>query len=199
MKQSNSLIIFAKNLVHGKVKTRLASSIGPDRAFAVYKELVYRTKSIVQDVNADKIVYYSDQVELTDMWDDRFFKAKQQGSDLGERMRNAFADSFQKGYAKAVIIGTDCPSLDKHIIHTAFKDLDQRHIVIGPAYDGGYYLLGMKMLYEDLFQNIAWSTNTVFGTTIALSNCLHLTYSVLPKLHDIDEEKDLVHLQNARI
>jgi rSAM/selenodomain-associated transferase 1 len=199
MNQKNILIIFAKNLVHGKVKTRLASSIGVDHAFAVYKELLYRTKSIVQNVNADKIVYYSDQVELTDIWDDRFLKAKQQGLDLGERMRNAFNDSFQRGYSKAVIIGTDCPSLNKHIIQAAFEDLDHKNVVIGPAYDGGYYLLGMKVLYEDLFQNVAWSTKTVFETTITISKHFNLTYSVLPLLHDIDEERDLEHLKNASI
>ena len=199
MRQSNILIIFAKNLVHGKVKTRLGASIGDDHAFEIYKKLLQYTKAVVQNVDADKIVYYSDEVELADMWDVGFLKAKQQGADLGEKMMNAFKDVFQNGYTSVVIIGTDCPSLNQQIIHTAFEDLNQKDIVIGPAYDGGYYLLGMKLLHENLFQNIAWSTKTVFETTIAICNQFNLSYSVLPLLHDIDEEKDLVHLKTTSI
>ena len=199
MKQSNILIIFAKNLVHGKVKTRLASSIGADHAFEIYKELLRHTKTVVQNVNADKIIYYSDHVELEDIWDTGFLKAKQQGADLGEKMMNSFKDIFQKGYTKAVIIGTDCPSLDEQIIRTAFESLNEKSVVIGPAYDGGYYLLGMKLLHKNLFQNIAWSTEIVFETTTAICNKFNLSYSVLPLLHDIDEEKDLVHLKTASI
>jgi hypothetical protein len=199
MMESNILIIFAKNLVHGKVKTRLASSVGVDVAFEVYKELIDHTKTIAKNVNADKIVYYSEQVEHTDIWNDGFLKAKQQGVDLGERMKNAFQGMLQLGYTKAVIIGTDCPSLNAQIIHDAFDALDQKNVVIGPAYDGGYYLIGMKDLYEELFHAVPWSTDTVLKTTIAICDRFNLSYSLLPILYDIDDEKDLIHLKNSSI
>jgi uncharacterized protein len=199
MMESNILIIFAKNLVHGKVKTRLASSVGVDVAFEVYKELIDHTKTIAKNVNADKIVYYSEQVEHTDIWNDGFLKAKQQGVDLGERMKNAFQGMLQLGYTKAVIIGTDCPSLNTQIIHDAFDALDQKNVVIGPAYDGGYYLIGMKDHHEELFHAVPWSTDTVLKTTIAICDRFNLSYSLLPILYDIDDEKDLIHLKNSSI
>lgn len=198
MKQPEILIIFAKNLIHGKVKTRLAATIGAERAFEVYKDLIANTVSIAQNLKADKIVYYSEKIEMEDMWNEHFLKAKQRGTDLGERMTNAFNDVFQQGYTKAVIIGTDCPSLNEHIIHDAFEDLNNNDVVIGPAFDGGYYLLGMKEPHPYLFKNVEWSTPAVFETTIAKCTSLHLKSFILPRLHDIDEEKDLVHLKTTR-
>ncbi len=198
MNQSNALIIFSKNLVWGKVKTRLAASVGKEKAFNVYKELLFHTKTVVQEVDADKVVYYSDHVEQNDIWGD-YRKAMQQGADLGERMAQAFKEVFQCGYLKAVIIGTDCPALDGAMIQAAFDHLEEQEVVIGPAYDGGYYLLGMKTLQESLFQNIAWSTNTVYEATMAACRQQGLSYAVLPLLHDIDEEKDLVYFKTVRI
>jgi rSAM/selenodomain-associated transferase 1 len=199
MNRQSILIIFVKNLVLGKVKTRLAATIGDDNAFEVYKHLITHTNSVTKTLKAAKIVYYSDAVEHNDTWDDSFLKAQQQGADLGERMMTAFKDIFQQGYTKAVIIGTDCPSVNEGIIEDAFGKLNTADIVIGPAFDGGYYLLGMKKLHSNLFEKINWSTPTVFDTTIAKCTNLNLSYSVLPLLHDIDEEKDLVHLKTARL
>ncbi len=198
MKQQNILIIFAKNPVKGNVKTRLAATVGAEKAFEVYKELLAYTKATAQNTAADKIVYYSDKVELHDIWDERFLKAVQQGADLGERMTHAFQCMFQQGYTKAVIIGTDCPSLDGRIIADAYKQLDTNDIVIGPAFDGGYYLLGMKKLYTKLFEGKKWGTQFVFEKTIATCTHLNLRYIVLPVLHDIDEEKDLAHIITAQ-
>jgi len=195
----NVLIIFTKNLVHGKVKTRLAASIGNDAAHDVYKELIGHTRSVAQKVDADKIVYYSEQVSTADAWSDQFLKEVQHGKDLGERMKNAFKNVFAKGYHKAVIIGTDCPSINETIINSAFENLDRYDIVIGPAYDGGYYLLGMKKLYESLFGNIAWSTETVHTDTLHTCKNNNLGYFLLPTLHDVDEEKDLVHIKKITL
>ncbi len=198
MKHQNAVIIFAKNLVPGKVKTRLAASIGNDAAFEVYKELLARTRSATETVAADKIVFYSDEVVKKDEWSQSFLKSKQQGENLGERMMNAFKEIFQQGYGKALIIGTDCPALNESMLLWAFEKLGESDVVLGPAYDGGYYLLAMKELLPCLFENIPWSTSTVFETTIAVCKSNNLSYSLLPTLHDVDEEKDLVHLKKVR-
>lgn len=193
MKNDSTLIIFAKNIVHGNVKTRLAATIGNDKALEIYKDLTRHTQSITEHLPVDKIVFYSNYIEYVDSWDNGYRKAKQQGCDLGERMKNAFDNVFREGYAKAVIIGTDCPSLTQDLIHDAFNKLNDFDIVIGPAVDGGYYLLGMKKLHPGLFANIQWSTDTVFNDTIAA--CRHHSYCLLPLLRDIDKEEDLEYVK----
>jgi len=122
-------------------------------------------------------------------------KEKQHGNSLGERMNNAFNNVFEKKYSKAIIIGTDCPALTEKVINDAFEKLNNYDVVIGPANDGGYYLLGMKKLHQQLFKNINWSTETVFDATINICNNLNLSYCLLPVLNDVDEEKDLQHLK----
>ncbi len=190
------VLIFVKNLIHGKVKTRLAATAGNDVAFSVYKELLQYTNEITKNIIADKIVFYSNEIEDQDIWSDEIYdKQIQMGNDLGERMQNAFAYAFKKGYNQIVIIGTDCPDLNAALIMDAFAYLNNHDVVIGPAEDGGYYLLGMKTHYTVLFQNIIWSTGDVFDETIAICKNSKISYSLLPVLHDVDEEKDLIHLK----
>jgi rSAM/selenodomain-associated transferase 1 len=193
----NALIIFAKNLVYGKVKTRLAESIGNDAAFNIYKALLNHTRSVADFINADKMVFYSDEIEHNDEWNNDYSKAIQFGKDLGERMKNAFEGSFKNDCNSAVIIGTDCPSLTVQLIEDAFEILNQRDVVIGPAYDGGYYLIGMKKLHQYLFENIHWSTPDVLNETLFACDKNSLNYFLLPTLPDIDEEKDLIHFKRA--
>lgn len=198
MKQQNALIIFYKNLIRGKVKTRLAATLGVDNAFEIYKAMVKEIHSLSQKIKVDKIIYYSDNIIMDDIWKEDYKKELQSGADLGEKMMNAFKDGFALGYTKAVIIGTDCPSLNEDIINDAFHNLNSHDIVIGPAYDGGYYLLGIKMLYSTLFQNILWSTSEVFDQTTSKIQNLNLSYFILPQLHDIDEEKDIIHFKLSK-
>jgi uncharacterized protein len=197
MKQRNALVIFIKNLVYGKVKTRLAATIGAEGAYNIYAALIAHTRAVTQNIPAGKIVYYADKMEKEDAWDPSFNKAVQHGHDLGERMMNAFRDGFEKGYENVIIIGSDCPAIDEHIINDAFDRLENHDVVIGPAFDGGYYLIGMKSIHPRLFEKMEWSTPGVFEVTIARCRSLNLSYAVLPCLHDIDDEKDLVHLKSA--
>ncbi len=193
---NQAVLIFAKNLIYGEVKTRLAATAGKDVAFSVYEKLLQYTKEITENINADKIVFYSNNIEEQDFWNSNIFKKHlQSGIHLGERMQNAFAYAFENGYREVLIIGTDCFELTSSIIDIAFSKLKHYDVVIGPATDGGYYLLGIKSIYPLLFENIEWSTNTVFEKTIAACNQLSLRYYVLPQLNDVDEEKDLKHLQ----
>ena len=192
------VLIFAKNLIHGAVKTRLAETIGNDRAFSVYKELLQHTKEIIKNIIADKIVFYSNNVEEKDIWNDKIFKKQlQSGNDLGERMQKAFDHAFDKGYEEVLIIGTDCFELTTSIINDAFSNLINNDIVIGPAKDGGYYLLGMKKLHGEMFQNIIWSTSLVLQQTLSVCIKQNLSYQLLQCLSDIDNEEDLVKTKSA--
>ena len=186
------LIIFVRKPELGKVKTRLAAAVGDDRALFIYKNLLQHTFLISKATDTDKFVFYANEIEQNDMWDaHRFFKEMQSNDDLGGKMKEAFESLFKKEYNMVVIIGSDCFELTTQIIEQAFLSLDNNELVIGPAKDGGYYLLGMKRLHENLFLNKKWSTENVFADTIDMIEQEGLTYKVLPILTDVDEENDL--------
>jgi rSAM/selenodomain-associated transferase 1 len=191
-KRESLLIIFYKNPELGKVKTRLASSIGDAKAFSIYLLLAEYTRRITEHLAVHKVVFYSDYIDVDDSWPhDVYQKRLQMGADLGERMENAFKSGFNEGYKSICIIGTDCLELTRNIIEEAFRRLLTHDIVIGPANDGGYYLLGMNYFYNKLFQNKRWSSNTVLADTLADTRMLGLTSWQLETLTDVDEEKDL--------
>lgn len=186
------LIVFVKNPQLGKVKTRLAKTIGDNKALAIYNLLLQKTKDIVAPLPFDVQIYYSEFVDRADLWpSERFKKAIQIKGNLGEKMTNAFENAFKIGYKNVCIIGSDCYDLDTPILQKAFKTLQQQDFVIGPSFDGGYYLLGMNALDTKLFQNKQWSTSSVFNDTMLDFNKSGKTYSCLVKLSDIDVEADL--------
>jgi uncharacterized protein len=186
------LIIFYRNPELGKVKTRLAATVGNERALAIYLKLVAHTRSIASEVDCDRVVWYSNFVDSEDNWpNDLFYKDRQTGETLGDRMQFAFEQAFKKGYQRVCVIGTDCLELTSEILNRAFNKLATHDAVIGPALDGGYYLLGMKKLHPELFKNKVWSTNKVFENTVNDFEQLNLSFDLLTTLTDIDEEKDL--------
>lgn len=193
-------MVFMKNPVKGRVKTRLAKQIGNEKALEIYKMLLYHTGTIVAMLkNIDKAIFYSDFIDNNDIWDKGFYqKYVQDGNDLGERMKNAFAFVFQKKYEKVIIIGTDCSELHKEMMEKAFEMLDYNDVVIGPATDGGYYLLGMKSLHKELFEEIPWGTEDVLSDTIIAAKRLKLTYHLLPPLTDVDTEDNLIGLEKFK-
>ena len=135
----NLLIIFTRNPVKGKVKTRLAKTIGDDKALTIYKTLLIRTEKTIRDMDCDKAVYYSVEIKEKDIWDASVYqKYQQHGDDLGERMLNGFSDAFKNKYEKVVIIGSDLYDLHLNHINEAFEMLNNFNVVIGPAHDGGY-------------------------------------------------------------
>ncbi|MDQ3536369.1 MAG: TIGR04282 family arsenosugar biosynthesis glycosyltransferase, partial [Bacteroidota bacterium] len=137
-------------------------------------------------------VFYADFIEDNDIWKTgNFLKFIQEGNDLGEKMENAFIKAFSLGYKKICIIGSDCYELTQVHLLKAFENLDKKPIVLGPSYDGGYYLLGMNRMVNELFYNKKWSSPSVFQDTINNLNQLSLEYSLIEKLNDVDEEKDL--------
>ena len=192
MQNKNAILLFTKNPELGKVKTRLAKTIGNERALEIYKTLLTHTQSIASPIDADKFVFYSDTINETDQWSAADYHKKLQfNGDLGQRMAAAFQEAFSLGYQSVCIIGSDCYELTSAIISEAFSKLSDHDVVIGPTHDGGYYLLGMKLLYKPLFLNKSWSTDTVFSDTINDFDTLSLTSYRLIKLSDVDEEKDL--------
>lgn len=190
METKNALIIFVRNPVLGKVKTRIAASIGDKKALAVYKHLLQKTKDIVSELDVIKHVFYADELNPDDLWNGNE-KYQQTGDGLGRRMKNAFKYLFEKGYGKVLIIGSDCYELTSDILYSAFENLDHSATVIGPASDGGYYLLGMRSPYLFLFDNIKWSTDIVLYQTLGIIRENNLSFSLLPQLNDVDEVKDI--------
>ena len=186
----NLILIFMRNPKLGKVKTRLAKSIGDKNALEIYKLLLNHTQKVTVNLTCDKAVYYSIKIRNNDIWDENIYqKYKQKGEDLGIKMHNAFEDSFKKGYEKVIIIGSDLYDLQEHHINKAFKSLDNNDVVIGPAEDGGYYLLGMKQLHNNVFKNKKWGTKTVKENT--LEDLKQNSIYILEELNDIDVYDDL--------
>jgi rSAM/selenodomain-associated transferase 1 len=191
-KDESLLIIFYRNPELGKVKTRLAATIGDAKAFSIYLLLAEHTRSITEDLDISKALYYSEYIDQNDGWlNNKYKKHLQVGADLGERMANAFNDGFNNGYKSICIIGTDCFELRSSMITEAFRRLLTHDIVIGPAQDGGYYLLGMNHLHSTIFKNKVWSTNTVLTDTLHDIKLQGLSCWQLQPLRDVDEEKDL--------
>jgi len=186
------LIIFVKNPELGKVKSRLAKSIGEKKALSVYKKLLERTKEVLMEIEIDKRVCYSEIIDQEDLWENsNFQKSLQKGDDLGVRMHNAIDAAFKDLYGKICLIGSDIMDLSDEIIKNAFNLLDDHDIVLGPSFDGGYYLIGMKSPAKELFLNKKWSTGVVLEEAIDEIKKLKLTYAFLPTLNDIDEIEDI--------
>lgn len=187
------LIIFVRKPELGLVKTRLAGSIGAVSALKVYKELLHRTESVCKGINIRQAVYYAGETDTG--WEGARV-CRQAGYDLGQRMESAFRDSFESGHKKVVIIGSDCPELNETLILQAFLELDEHDIVLGPAQDGGYYLLGMTQLFVDLFRNKQWSTKHVLEDTLREARRLQKSVALLKTLNDLDTLEDLQDLKN---
>lgn len=182
------LMIFTRNPELGKVKTRLAKTTGNKAALEIYNFLLLHTFTITKSLNCDKVVYYSDTVNQNDIWKLNYQKRKQKGDSLGERMLNAFSENL-RNYDKVIIIGSDIYELKQDHIEQAYIKLNTHDVVIGPAKDGGYYLLGLKSLKPEIFKNKDWGTSSVLKNTIQdlKSENVHL----LEALNDIDTYEDL--------
>lgn len=196
MSSSRLLIIFVKNPVPGKCKTRLAQTIGNIAATEVYKVLLRHTALITEKLDVIKEVYYSDFVEEDDMFSDQFIKKVQSGNDLGEKMKNAFSKGFLQGFQNIIIIGTDLLDITTEDINEAFEALKTYDYVIGPAEDGGYYLLGMNTLNSTLFENKHWSSNTVLQETLIDLKTEHI--ALLDERNDIDTYEDLEEFKELK-
>jgi uncharacterized protein len=196
MKTRSVLLIFAKAPVAGQVKTRLISGLGRYRATSLYEDLLTRTLN-----TGRKAGFLEIQIWVSGNMNHRYFTRlknrhyvklfQQRGKDLGQRMSNAF-DSALRKHAYAVLIGSDCPSLSSSDLQTGrFFFENKKDIVLGPANDGGYYLIGLKQNKPELFSNIKWGEETVFSETCCRIEKNNLNMGLLSKRSDVDRTSDL--------
>lgn len=197
--EKSALIIFQKNAVLGKVKTRLSADVGDEVAMEIYQQLVRHTHDVCASVPVKKFLFFSDFIpdDISEFGQDYQFEV-QSGNDLGSRMENAFQRLFSKDYEKIIISGTDCGELESNILEDAFELLDKHEVVIGPARDGGYYLLGMKKMFSDLFEGIPWSTEKVLFLTMEKLEKQNISYELLEILSDVDRIEDWKKLKEKQ-
>lgn len=187
----NTLLIFIRNPQLGKVKTRLARTLGDEEALHIYNILLEKTRLATLNCAAERWLLYSDFVDGNDAWSpEHFQKQIQSPGDLGERMEAAFKKAFEAGSNKVVIIGSDCPELSGQVLTQAYSLLDSNDFVLGPVPDGGYYLIGMRAFEPLVFRDIEWSTETVRAKTLEKIDSLGKSCALLPMLTDVDTEED---------
>ncbi|MBI2401495.1 MAG: TIGR04282 family arsenosugar biosynthesis glycosyltransferase [Gemmatimonadetes bacterium] len=189
------IAVFAKAPVAGRVKTRLAAEIGPAGACELYRRIGRRVVAAAARTPHTTVVWYSPsgREPLVRDWlsgiDQLSYRAQPPGS-LGHRLRHAFARHFDEGARRVLIIGSDCPAITSRSLSRAFRGLNRADAVIGPALDGGYYLIGLRAPQPGLFREIPWSTGGVFDATLRRARELRCRYRVLRRLRDVDTLAD---------
>ena len=197
-RRAHRVIVMTRYPEPGKTKTRLIPALGPDRAAALHRCLITRTLNVsLQLIKASDVEV---EVQYTGGSKDQFRTAfgttpcyvLQSDGSLGERMQSAMAAAFAEGAARVVVIGTDCPALDVSHLTQAFEQLAGTDVVIGPATDGGYYLIGTRRHLPQLFEGIDWGTECVLQQTLRRAAELNVTVSQLSPLSDVDFAEDLI-------
>jgi rSAM/selenodomain-associated transferase 1 len=189
------LIVFVKRPQPGEVKTRLAREIGDDDAAALYRALAEQVLRATAPAGRayGRVVCYAPADAGDDIarWLPGEERAPQAAGDLGRRMDDALARAFAEGAPRAVLIGTDAPGLSREHVEQAFDALRVHDLVLGPACDGGYYLVGLTAPRPALFEGIAWSTPAVLAQTLSKAAALGLRHHLLPRLRDVDTLADV--------
>lgn len=193
----NTLIIYAKRPLPGYAKTRLGRAIGAEQAAGVYARLLYNYLDDLARAGWDDIAI---EIATASPEDVPFFAeafpewrvTPQIAGDLGQRMDTSFARAFAAGARAAVLTGSDIPGLDAACVREAFAALETAPLVLGPAADGGYYLIGQRAPGAALFGGIAWSTSDVLAQTVALARAQGLAPHTLSRLTDLDTGDDYV-------
>jgi uncharacterized protein len=187
--------VFVKAPAPGRVKTRLAAEIGVHRAAEIYRDLGRRVISACAGTGHDTVVWFAPPEARSAVRDWLkglsvvAFRAQLSGP-LGVRLAAAFRQHFDEGVSRVIMIGSDCPGVDAGLVSRALRVLDEHDLVLGPAHDGGYYLIGLRAPAPQLFQDIAWSTEAVLEQTLARARELGLGAAILPTLRDVDTASD---------
>jgi rSAM/selenodomain-associated transferase 1 len=198
----NCVLFFVRAPEIGKVKTRLAETLGEDAALDLYMSFVADELDMFRSLLVDVIVcYYPRSAEYqVKNWlqKERYFMA-QSGEDLGKRMASAFEEAFAVGYQRAVVVGSDIPDLSASVISEAFDSLTKCGVCIGPAQDGGYYLIGFRKdtFFRNIFNGVDWGTDGVLSKTLQRLQEKRTVYHLLDRWRDIDEFEDLVWLKRS--
>ncbi|WP_293335722.1 TIGR04282 family arsenosugar biosynthesis glycosyltransferase [Microcoleus sp. CAWBG58] len=199
---SEKLIVFTRYPEPGKAKTRLIPVLGKTGAANLHRLMAQKaiaralSLSLQNSGRLSVEIHYTggSQQQMQEWLGTDIIYQNQIEGDLGAKMTAAFQQSFNSGVDKAVIIGTDCPALKVEIMAQAFDKLSQHDLVLGPATDGGYYLIGLRRSIPELFNGIKWGTSEVFASTRAIAQNLDLNIAYLPTLADIDLPEDLLRL-----
>jgi len=194
-----SLIVVAKRPAPGMTKTRLCPPLTGEQAAHLYECFLLDTLEIMRQVpDIEPIIAYLPQDAgdyFTELAPDMTL-TPQRGASLGERLDNLLTDALQAGAKQAVVMNSDGPTLPVVYLETAFKQLDEYDVVIGPSQDGGYYLIGMKSPQTQLLRNVEMSTPRVLTDTLALAEASGLSVALLPSWYDVDTVADLEHLRD---
>ena len=196
------LVIFTRYPEPGKTKTRMIPELGVEGAADLQRQmtdhLVSKVKTLIERRSlAVEIRFEGGRERLMRNWLGPSFSYRHQGrGDIGRRMQRALGDGFQDGYTSMVIIGSDIPDISGEIIDQAFEELQKNNLVLGPAGDGGYYLIGIQkadqdQAYRKLFEAINWGTDQVLSQTLAAAGRLGIGYALLDTLKDVDRPEDL--------
>lgn len=186
-----SIIVFIKFPVPGKVKTRLGAQIGNAKACACYRVFLQQTFDLLKRTSAENIIVAyepgSKATEFDKIIPTEFDAIPQSPGTLGDRMAHAFSIAFERGSERVIAFGSDSPTVPVHYIEQAITSLSCKDIALGSTEDGGYYLIGLRKLYRRLFEDVKWSSNTVFAETLARAHELGLAVERIPEWYDIDD------------
>ncbi len=195
MPEAHVVGIFVKAPAPGRVKTRLAAELGPERAAELYRALGRRVVAACVSPAYGTVVWFAPAGARPAVHDwltglgVAAFRAQPRGA-LGTRLAAAFRRHFDDGARRAILIGSDCPGVDSALVSRALAALDEHDVVIGPAHDGGYYLIGLRAPARGLFRGITWSTEAVLNQTLTCARQLGLSAALLPMLRDVDTASD---------
>ena len=197
MSEVDRLIVFSRYPEPGRTKTRLIPTLGPTGAAELHRRMTQHTLNWTERLAMARLVDVrvrftgADAAAMAGCFGSRFHYEPQGDGDLGQRLELAFRESFQAGSRHVIAVGTDCPDLSEEIVRQAFDHLRDHDLVIGPATDGGYYLIGLSQHSQSLFQDISWGTDRVLQQTLAAAHQAKLSIAVLPTLADVDRPEDL--------
>lgn len=200
MIETDRLIIFSRYPEPGLTKTRLIPVLGPNGASDLHCRMVQHTLNwasrLIATLQVDVRIRYTggNEALMVARFGSQFIYEPQGDGDLGKRLERAFHDSFQCGCRRVIAVGTDCPSLSDDLVRQAFDELQVHSSVIGPAADGGYYLIGLSVHVPSLFSGIAWGTKNVFEQTMKAAVQSNIAAAILPVLADVDRPEDLYAL-----
>ena len=193
----NRLIVFTRYPEPGKTKTRLIPALGPEGAVDLHRQMVDSTLTWARQLKNNSAISLEVRYEGGDehqirQWLGSDIPCCPQGNgDLGARMAQAFHEAFAAGMARVILIGTDCLGLTGGLVQTACEALMDNDVALGPAKDGGYYLIGLRKSIPQLFEGIPWGTGEVLPKTLRIAADLKLQVFLLEPLDDVDRPEDL--------
>lgn len=192
-----ALILMARSPIPAKSKTRLLPVLSPEQTVELQYAFLEDLARILSKMDLATILYYlpsEDDSRLKSLFPFAHSFLEQKPADLGERMHYGLSHCLDMGFEKACLIGSDLPEMRADLLIEAFRFLDYKDAVLGPAKDGGYYLVGLKKAYSPLFQDKEYSHSHVFEEALESLNEGNLATHILPALDDIDTPEDLVRL-----